>query len=65
MLPTFPFKKVRYTMPQLYLQRSVTSAAGDYDDTYSLGGSTALGQNPNLGYKLLGQVLTMSNYTAT
>ena len=41
----------------------VSASAHDDLDTYSLDGSMALGKNPNLGDKMLGQVLAMSNYT--
>ena len=58
-----------YTMPRATRVNSFTSkksgmsVGGDYDDTYSLDGSTALGHNPNPGDKMLDQVLAMSNYT--
>jgi len=58
-----------FTMPQgsrvknFTSKKSDMSVAGDYDDAYSLDGSTALGHNPNPGDKMLGQVLAMSSYT--
>ena len=58
-----------YTMPlgsrvkSFTFKKNTMSVGGDYDDTYSLDGSTALGHNPNLGDKMLNQVLAMSSYT--
>ena len=77
MSPTFSIEEsaksenMGYVMPQGSRVKSFTSrksaasvtGAADYDDTYSFDGSTALGQNPNPGDKMLGQVLAMNTYT--
>ncbi len=58
------FEMPSATRVRNFPKHSGISISGHDDfDTYSLDGSTALGQKPNPGDKMLGQVLAMSNYT--